>query len=390
MPSRNRRLALGAAFAVVVLAATFVGWRFLRAESVPFAPVEPGRVPVRVSGPGTVQARVPVTLSSRVTAAVISVSADVGDRVKAGQVLVTLDDRDLSARRAAIGGQQQSLDQQVEAARAGVARAKADLDLATIKQRRDEDLLRRGFVAQAVLDASNAALLSARAGLDNARATLAAREADRGALGHESRVADAQVAFTRLATPMDAVVTQRLAEPGTTVSPGTPILRLVDPATLWVAMRVDESVVGRVRAGQAAQIRLRSGEAFAGKVARVAMQSDAATRELDVHVAFDQPPERFAIDQEADVRIEAGTQEGLLVPLAAIKRDREGRAGVLKVVEGRARFTPVATGPSDERRILVRSGLAAGDAVVAVAAEVRDGSRVKAADAPPAPPAPAR
>lgn len=386
----NRRVALAAALGVAVVATAFVGWRFVRADTVPFAAVEAGRIPVRVSGPGTVQARVPLTLSSRVTAAVVSVSADVGDRVKSGQVLVTLDDRDLAARRAAIGGQQQSLDQQVEAARAGVARAKADLDLATIKQKRDEDLLRRGFVAQAVLDASNASLLSARAALDSARATLAAREADRGALGHESRVADAQVAFTRLATPMDAVVTQRLAEPGTTVSPGTPILRLVDPATLWVAMRVDESVVGRVRAGQAAAIRLRSGESFAGKVARVAMQSDAATRELDVHVAFDKPPERFAIDQEADVRIEAGTQEGLLVPIAAIKRDREGRAGVLKVVEGRARFTPVATGPSDERRILVRTGLAAGETVVAAAADVRDGARVKAGDAPAPPAAPAR
>lgn len=383
----SRRPILLAAACAAIAVAAFVGWRVLHAEAVPLETVSASRVSVRVNGPGTVQARVPVTLSSRVTAALVRVHADVGDRVRAGQLLVELDDRDLAARRGAVGGQQRSLDQQVEAAKAGVARAQADLELAELRQRRDADLLRRGFVAQAALDASNAAMLSARAALDSARATLAAREADRGTLGHEARLADAQVSFTRLAAPMDAVVTQRLAEPGTTVSPGTPILKLVDPATLWVATRVDESVVGRVQPGQAALIRLRSGEVLKGRVARIAAQSDAATRELDVHVAFEAPPERFAIDQEADVRIEAGAEEGLVVPLSALKRDREGRVGVLKVVEGRARFTRVATGPSDERRIVVNSGLVAGETVVAVAGDLRDGMRVRAAAVEAVPPA---
>jgi RND family efflux transporter MFP subunit len=323
-----------------------------------------------VLGPGNVQAKVPVTLAARVTSTVVSVAADVGDAVRAGQALVTLDDRDLAARRAAVASQQVSLVRQVEAARAAVAKAQADLDLARMRQGRDADLYRQGFVSASALDTSNAAARAAQAALDGAQAGLEARLADQTTLAQEARLADTQLGYTRLAAPMDAVVVQRFVEPGATVAPGTPILRLVDPASLWVAVRVDESVVARVQVGQPATVRLRSGEVLAGRVARIALQSDTATRELDVFVAFDRHPARLAVDQEAEVRIDVGRDDGLVAPLSALTRDRSGRQGVLQVVDGRTRFVPVTTGMAHDGRVLVREGLAAGDVVVAPAAGV--------------------
>ena len=112
------------------------------------------------------------------------------------------------------------------------------------------------------------------------------------------------------------------------LQPGTPLFKLVDPRSLWVATRVDEAVVGRVQPGQVASIRLRSGDVLPGKVARISRQSDAATRELEVHVAFDTVPERFAIDQEAEVRIDVGEDRGLRVPLAALTPDEATSPGV--------------------------------------------------------------
>lgn len=377
--SRKRTGYIVLAGLLLAVAAIAGYWRFGRAVDVPVAVATRGAIPAYVVGPGSMQARVPVTLSARISATVTQVHVDVGDEVRQGQLLVTLDDRDLSARRGVVSGQQESALRNIEAARAALAKAQADLELARSKQRRDADLLARGFVSQAVADASRAGLDGAAAGAEAAKSTLAAREADARALSNEARYSDTVLSYTRIAAPMGGIVVQRLTEAGNTVVPGTPLLKIVDPGTLWIATRVDESVVGRIEPGQAASIRLRSGEALPGKVARIARQSDAATRELDVHVAFDEVPRRFAIDQEAEVRIAVGEDPGIVVPLTALTRDRTGRQGVLVIDAGRTRFQSVETAGADASQVLVRKGLSGGEAVVAVAAGVVANQRVKPA-----------
>lgn len=375
----RRRIVVALSALLLLAVAGAAAWRFGRAVAVPMAVATPGSIAAHVVGPGTVQARIPVTLSARLNATVTQVHVDVGDAIRQGQLLVTLDDRDLSARRGVVAGQQEALLRNTEGARAALVKAQADLELAQGKQRRDADLLRQGFVSQAVLDASNAALGGAAAGVDAAKASLAAREADARGLSQEARYAEAVLSYTRIVAPMDGVVVQRFGEVGNTVVPGTPLLKIVDPKTLWVATRVDESAVGRVQPGQVASIRLRSGELLPGKVARIARQSDAATREIDVHVAFDAVPQRFAIDQEAEVSISVGEDRGLLVPLPALARDRTGRQGVLIVEGGRTRFQPVETGGADATQVLVRKGLAGGESVVAVSAEAAANQLVRPA-----------
>lgn len=382
-PSRlsRRSITIAAAGLLLVVAAGAGYWRFVRAIDVPVAVAAAGAIAARVVGPGTVQARVPVTLSARISATVVQVHVDVGDAVQQGQLLVTLDDRDLSARRGVVAGQQEALLRNTEGARAGLAKAQADLELARSKQRRDAELLAHGFVSQAVLDASNSARDSAAAGVDAAQAALSARAADARSLSQEARYADTVLSYSRLVSPINGVVIQRLGEVGNTVVPGTPLMKIVDPKSLWVATRVDESVVGRVQPGQTASIRLRSGEVLPGKVARIARQSDAATRELDVHVAFDTVPQRFAIDQEAEVSIGVGEDRGILVPLTALMRDKAGRQGVLVIDGGRTRFQPVEPGGADARQALIRKGLAGAETVVAPAAGVTANQRVRPAAA---------
>ena len=375
----SRKTTFGLALLALALAAAGAAayLRFWRALPVATVEAVQGGVALRVTGPGTLQARVPVTVSSRITASVRKVEADVGDAVRRGQLLALLDDRDLTERRGAADAQQEALARNVKAARAAVAKAQADLDLALSKQRRDAELTRSGFVSHSALEASEAGLRAAQAGLDNARAALSAREAEQHSATHELSYADVQLSHARITAPIDGVVIQRAAEAGDTVVPGSPLFRLADPATLWIAVHVDESVVGRVRIGQPASIRLRTGETRPGKVARIAHQSDAATRELEVDVAFDSPPQRFAIDQEAEVTILAGEQSGIVVPLGALLRDRAGRQGVLVVSGGRTAFRPVATATADAERVIVSKGLAAGERVVAQAAGVKAGVRVR-------------
>ena len=377
----KRMIAAVALVAVLIAVVGAAYFRFGRVVSLPVVESLRGKVMQHVVGPGTLQARVPVTLSARITASVRQVNADVGDTVKRGQEMAVLDDRDLAARRGVVGGQQVALARNAEAANAAIAKAQAEFDLARSKQWRDAELLGSGFVSQVVLDASDAALRAARANLDNASASHSAREADALALVQEARYADTVLSFTRITAPMNGVVISRQVEVGTTVVPGSPLFRIVDVATLWVVMRVDESVVGRVEVGQSASIRMRTGELLAGKVARISRQSDAATRELEVNITFDVPPARFAIDQEAEVTIAVGDVSGITLPLSALTRDREGRQGVLVVINARTEFRPVRTGVSDGQRVLILEGLAGGERVVAHAGTIKEVMRVQALDA---------
>jgi RND family efflux transporter MFP subunit len=369
---RAAAIALGAA-AAATLAAYWVALRPVPVEAV--AATEAG-VPFRVTGPATVQARIPVTLSARITATIVELKADQGDSVKRGQLLARLDDRELAAKRSAVGESQETVRQNVAAAEAATAKARADLELARSKHERDRGLSAKGYVSEAALDGSIAALRVAEAGLASAEATLAARRSEARSVEQEVRYAETVLSHTAIVAPMDSVVIERLAEVGSTVVPGTPVFKLVNPATIWVTARIDESVVGRVDRGMRATIRLRTGEVVSGTVARIARQSDAATRELEVDVAFDAPPARFAIDQEAEVTILAGEERGPAVPLAALIRST-GKQGVLVVRDGRAEFMPVETAAADATRVVIAKGLAAGDLVIVAPQSVKPGARVR-------------
>lgn len=355
-------------------------WRFGRAIDVPTVSVVSAALPLLVTGPGTVQARVPVTLASRITGTVTAVRADVGDVVRAGAVLVTVDDRDLQARRQIVLAQRETQQRNLEGAEAALARARAELALASTRARRDAELQTRGFLSEAGMDSANTALQAAQAAEQGAVAVVAARRGELGTSAQELRAAQVAESYAQVQAPLDAVVVQRLVEPGATVVPGSPLLRLVAPESIWVAMRVDEAQLDRLQPGQLAAIRLRSGSTVPGRVARVARQSDAATREVEVHVAFEQVPAHFVIDAQADVAVTTGQQQGLQVPLSALLRDRDGRTGVLRVEDGRTRFVPVRAGAGDAERLLVEGALSAGDRVVAPAAGVREGVRVRTAD----------
>jgi RND family efflux transporter MFP subunit len=376
LPKKWKRALWGAAVAAVIAGAAAA--LLLRAAPVETQAAAEGVVPVRVTGPGTVEARIPVTLSARITATVAKLNADQGDAVKQGQVLAVLDDRELDAKRDAAATARETVARNVAAAKAAVAKAEAELELARVKFRRDQELLRAAYISQSAMDASAAALRSAEANLDSARAALAARESEVRGVAHEARYAETVVSHTRISAPMDGIVVERLAEVGSTVVPGTPLFRLVDPATVWVAARIDESVVARVSVGLRAEIRLRTGETLPGRVARIARQSDAATRELEVNVAFESPPAHFVIDQEATVAVLAGEERGVVVPASALV-ENAGKRGVLVVADARARFRPVETGAADGGRVIVRKGVAAGDLVVVKPAGVKHGARVRPA-----------
>ncbi|MCW8918754.1 MAG: efflux RND transporter periplasmic adaptor subunit [Gammaproteobacteria bacterium] len=325
---------LGGVILTLAILTIYRLWLYLPAVAVSTA--HEGRVAHRIHAPGTIQARYPITVGARTASAVTELHADQGDRVERGALLALLDDRELAARLAA---------------------ARAELQLVLANHRRDRELFEKDMklISRSELDVSAAAVEAARARETEALATLS---------------------HTRITAPAAGVITARLVEQGQIVGAGTPLFRLVDPGTLWIAARVDESVVGDLAPGQPAAVVLRSGEETAGRVARIGRESDAVSRELEVNIALDQPPARFAIDLEAEVTIHAGEVRGVVVPIGSLSYGDGGQA-VLVIREGRVRRQPVKTGIDDGQYVLVRHGIKAGEQVVTVPQQVRVGQRAR-------------
>lgn len=365
-----------ASLIVAVLVALLAFRVFFYAPPVAVIQAKEGKVALEVRGPGAVASRIKVTVSTRVTGILKEVHADQGDSVKAGQILALLDDTDAAAKASGATAASAASQRNIAVADATLAKARADKELAQSNYRRDQEVFHAGYISQAAMDVAAAALKSAQSAEASAAATLGARQAESRASAQEAVYARALHTFTRITAPMDGLIVVRDAEAGDTVVPGAPIFRMVDTRKLWVAARIDESVVGQVEVGQSATIRLRSGKELPGEVARINRQSDAATRELEVDIAFREIPARFAIDQEAAVVIYTGQEKGIVVPISALLRQKEA-TGVLVIDNGRAQFRPIKVGASDGKRVAVLEGLKAGEQVIRQPRDVAPGSRVR-------------
>ncbi|MHB1085507.1 MAG: efflux RND transporter periplasmic adaptor subunit [Thiobacillus sp.] len=215
---------------------------------------------------------------------------------------------------------------------------------------------------------------AADAALDAARASATGAQRDISRAESELQGINQVRSSLKLVSPIDGVVTAREAELGATVVAGQAVLRLVDPARLWVRARVDQARAQGVQVGQAADIALRSapGAALPGKVVRIELQSDAVTEERNINVAFQPAPARLYLGELAEVDIHlAGARNVLTLPRAAVST-RNNQSGVWQAVDGRTRFKPVQFGVQTEARVQVVSGVAEGDRIIAYSAKLLD------------------
>lgn len=333
-----------------------------------------------VFGIGTVEARHAYAVGPIQAGRLLRVQVDQGDRVVAGQLLAELDPVDLGPRAEAARSAAARARQTAQASQAQVAEAESRARVAQANSDRYQTLVRQNFVAQEMADsrrheaaAADAALAAARANAVAAQREIGRAEADLRGIGQVRQ-------SLKLLSPIDGVVTAREAEPGTTVVAGQAVLRLVDPAQLWVRARVDQARAEGVQVGQPVDIVLRSvpGTSLPGKVVRIDLQSDALTEERIVNVAFDPAPAQLYLGELAEVTVRLpGAKNVLSVPRAALAQ-HQGKAGVWRIEQGRARFHPVQPGVQTAERVQIVSGLAAGDRLIVYSAkQLDDGVRVR-------------
>lgn len=384
-PLLTRRLALGALALALVGALAFVALRTgpLAPTRVTVAAVQQGRLSPAIFGIGTVEARRSWMIGPTVAGRVLGVKVDVGDAVRAGQLLAEMDPVDLDQRLAALDAALARTASTQAAAQAQVADATARRALAAVNARRNQDLAAQNFISAGALEArlqekvsADAVLQAAQANLSGAGQDVARQRAERAALAQ-------QRGNVRLLAPADGVVTSRDAEAGSTVVAGQPVLRLIDPASLWVRLRVDQGRSAGLATGLKASIVLRSQPRtpLAGQVARVELLADSVTEERIAQVAFDAAAPA-SVGELAEVTLQLPeTPTSLLLPNASIQR-QQGQTGVWRLDGGKPVFAPVQLGAySLDGQVQVLDGVKLGDEVVVYSQKALSaGSRVQVVD----------
>jgi HlyD family secretion protein len=272
----------------------------------------------------------------------------------------------------------------IATAEAQLADARSRQALAADEARRYIELGKQHFVSQSVVDGKLQLRQSADAQVAAAQSALASAREDLARLQAERAGAQQQRSNIRLLAPVDGVVVSRDAEPGSTVIAGQAVLKLQEPGSLWVTVRLDQGRSAGLRAGLPADIVLRSSpsKGLSGKVARVEPISDSVTEERIAQVAFDTLPPGVSSNEMADVTLHLPAASDVLVLPNAALRHRGAETGVWLRADGTLRFVPVKTGAEGlDGKVQIVDGLKAGDEVVVYSErELKDDSRIKVVD----------
>lgn len=283
---------------------------------------------------GVVEAVRQATVSAQATGRVSSLLVKVGDKVRAGQVLATIDDRDTQTG--------------VARSQAQVAQAEAELANAQANVQRTRDLRQQGFVSQAALDVAESQFKAAQAG-----------RAGAGAGAQQARLAQS---FTQVTAPFDGYVMETLAQAGDLAVPGKPVAVVYAPQPLRVVVQVPASMGAQARSAQ--RIELQVGDAWiqpAGQQGVTAADpvSQTLTWKMDVPAAA---ATQMLPGQQTRVRFVGGTAQRMVVPQAAVLRRGE-LTGVYVASDKGFVLKAVRLGAQHGDRVEVLAGLKAGDVV---------------------------
>ena len=295
-----------------------------------------------------VRARTESRLGFRVGGKVVRRHVNLGDSVKAGQILAQLDAQDLRL------GQ--------EAAQAQLRSAQVNLDQSSADFKRSKELREQGFISAAELERRESGLKAAQEQLAQARA--------------QAGVQGNQAGYATLVADASGVITAVEADPGTVVAPGTPVLRLAHDGPRDVVFSIPEDRIAALRqlAGRSGAVKVKVwGEgdgAIAATVREVAAAADPVTRTFLVKADVGAAPVRLG--QTATVAIDTPKIAGITkVPLAAVMQ-QQGKTAVWLVDPSTmtVRAQPIEVAGAEGNSIVVAAGLLPGQIVVTAGVHV--------------------
>jgi len=350
------------------------------ADAVVVTVVHAQRAPgaIDVTLPGTVQAYQFTYIYARANGYVKRRLVDIGDDVKAGQLLAELEtpelDEELRQARAALGQ-----------AHAAVQQAKTNLELARINLERSRNLRTRGIVPAQDSDDKQAAYEAQQAQVDSANANVAASEAN------VERLVNLQ-GFKRVVAPFDGTITFRSIDPGALVTANTgangrELFRIGQGDTVRIYVNVPQAYAAGLQAKSAASVTLqeRAGRAYEGTVVRTAGALDPESRTLLTEVQVANKNRELLAGMYVDVKIHVTRPDPpLMVPASALVIRNDG-PHVALATTGRVAFPKVQLGRDFGTDVEINSGIADADLIVVnPSGSLSEGQAIRTAVRPPA------
>jgi multidrug efflux pump subunit AcrA (membrane-fusion protein) len=269
--------------------------------------------PTTLDAPATVHAFFATDLYAKESGYALRVDADIGDHVRAGQVLAVIDNPELQKEFVRAEAAEQQARAALEVTKRRFSGMEAELALQEVTLKRQEQLFTGRAVTQQQLDEQRAKESVSKAALGVGRADIALAEANLQAATAEKGRLQALLQYTKIVAPFDGVVTRRLISPGDLVQaatanrPTTPLFTCQKIDVVRVFADVPEASATAIRPGWPAQVRLYgpAAQTITASVTRIATALDPSTRTMRVEIDLPNPEEKLLPGMYAQVTFSA-------------------------------------------------------------------------------------
>jgi membrane fusion protein, multidrug efflux system len=325
--------------------------------------LDPQRLTELREAPGSIRAGDSADLSARTIGNVSAIHVSEGQAVRKGQLLLTIDARELDAQARRAGAAGQEVESEIAGAEAAAEAAKARFELSQSTWNRYSVLRERNSVSPQEFEQVDTDLRMAKAELDRARRGLEQARSRRAQAREEVSAAQTVAGFGRIVAPFDGIVARRYVDVGSQAAPGMPLIRVDGGSGFRLDAALDETLGGAVSIGDTVSVRIDAlNQLVEGRVADVVPAIDPSTRTFTVKIALPEVPGlRAGLSGRA--LIPSGERDGILLPATAVKR--QGQIENVWVIDsnGKAALRLVRTVIRPDGSVEVLSGLEAGERV---------------------------
>ena len=345
---------------------------------------------------------------SKISAPVAKFYINRGDHVRAGQLIATLENRDLVAAVSAAKAQLAQAEANLRTVASGTvpeAETKAKTDVQAAQEQLDaaqkliesrRKLYEQGALAGRLVDEARVSFAQAKAQLETAREhlravqsvgnreQLATARAQVDAARAQVQSAEAQVNYSEVRSPIGGIVADRPLYPGDMASTGQPLATIVNISRVVARANVPQTEAAAVNVGDPATVKLATGSLeVPGKVIVVSPAADPNSTTIQVWVEANNPDERLKPGSSVRAAIVAETiGDAIVVPAAAIFAGAEGESAITVSSDNAAHVHPVTVGAREDDKVQILSGIAVGDKVVTTGGlGLEDGTKVRIVEA---------